>query len=88
MLDSMTDNIKKSPEMNKYTKNFTKSTFFTIFTVILQHNSDKIQNIIEQKWLSKTQKLFFKENIPFYGIVTWMNQRIYENVKHQNLRNL
>ena len=59
MLDSMTDNIKKSPEMNKYTKNFTKSSFFTIFTVILLLNIDKIQNIIEQKWLSKTQKLFF-----------------------------
>ena len=42
MLDSMTDNIKKSPEMNKYTKNFTKSSFLTIFTVILLHNSDKI----------------------------------------------
>ena len=42
MLDSMTDNIKKSPEMNKYTKNFTKSSFFTIFTVILLHKSDKI----------------------------------------------
>ena len=89
MLDSMTDNIKKSPEMNKYTKNFTKSSFLTIFTVILLHNSDKIQNIIEQKWLSKTQKLFSLRKHPILlGIVTWMNQRIYENLKHQNLRNL